>query len=81
MRSKTSLGSSREVVQGSGVSFANCLYLVPLIIGQNFCATHATINQTGPRAASTLVVVEDLFPDKGVINRIEIQDVRETLRT
>ena len=46
--SKASLGSSREVVQGCGVSFANCLYLVPLIIGQNFCATHTTINQTVP---------------------------------
>ena len=48
MRPKASLGSSREVVQGCGVSFANCLYLVPLIIGQNFCATHASVNQTGP---------------------------------
>src|SRR6185503_11736799 len=46
VRSKTSLGSSREVAQGCGVSFINCLYLVPLIIGQNFCATS---NQTGPR--------------------------------
>jgi len=36
VRSNASLGSSREVVQGYGVSFANCLYLVPLIIGQNF---------------------------------------------
>ena len=48
MRSKASLGSSREVVQGCGVSFTNCLYLVPLIISQNFCTTHATTNQTGP---------------------------------
>ena len=39
MRLKTSLGSSREVVQGCGVSFANRLYLVPIIIGQKFCAT------------------------------------------
>ena len=34
--SNASLGSSREVVQCCGVSFANYLYLVPLIIGQNF---------------------------------------------
>ena len=46
MRSKVSLGSSREVVQGCGVSFANFLYLVPIIIGQIFCT--ATMNQTGP---------------------------------
>jgi len=45
MWSKASLDSSREVAQGCGVSFVNCLYLVPLIIGQNFCATS---NQTGP---------------------------------
>ena len=49
MQSKTSLGSSREVVQGCGVSFANYLCLVPLIVGQNFCATHATTIQTGPK--------------------------------
>ena len=49
MRSKASLGSSREVVQGCEVSFANCFYLVHLIIDQFFCITHATINQTGPR--------------------------------
>ena len=48
MRSKASLGSSREVAQGRGISFVNCLYLVPLIIGQNFCATCAKPNQTGP---------------------------------
>ena len=48
MRSKASLGSSREVVQDCGVSFANYLYLVPLIIGQNFCATCAIYNQTEP---------------------------------
>ena len=48
MRSKTSLGSSREIAQGCGVSFTNCLHLIPLIIGQNFCATCATHNQTGP---------------------------------
>ena len=53
VRSKASLGSSREIVQGCGVNFANCLYLVPLIIGQNFCATHATINQTGPLCHTT----------------------------
>ena len=53
MRSKISLGSSREVVQGCGVSFVNCLYLVPLIIGQNFCATHATVNQTGPMSLAS----------------------------
>ena len=45
MRSNASLGSSREVAQGCGVSCVNCLYLVPLIIGQNFCATS---NQTEP---------------------------------
>ena len=50
MGSKASLGSSREIAQGCGVSFVNCLYLVPLIIGQNFCATCATHNQTGPEA-------------------------------
>ena len=63
MRSKASLGSSREVVQGCGVSFINCLYLVPLIIDQNFCATHATINQTGPRTLLDLSAkaVEALF--------------------
>ena len=48
VQSKASLSSSRRVVQSCGVSFANWLYLVPLIISQNFCATHATINQTGP---------------------------------
>ena len=48
VRSKASLGSSREVVQDCGVSFANCLCLVPLIIGQNFCTTCAKPNQTGP---------------------------------
>ena len=45
VRSKTSFGSSREVEQSYGVSFVNYLYLVLLIIGQNFCATS---NQTGP---------------------------------
>ena len=49
--SKASLGSSREVAQGCGVSFVNCLYLVPLIIGQNFCATS---NQTGPESLTHL---------------------------
>jgi hypothetical protein len=48
VRSKTSLGSSREVVQRCGVSFVNYLYLVPLIIGQSFCTTCARPNQTGP---------------------------------
>jgi len=48
VRSKTSLGSSREVVQSCGVSFTNYLYLVPLIISQHFCATCAKPNQTGP---------------------------------
>ena len=47
MRLKTSLDSSREVEQGCGVSFVNYLYLVPLIIGQNFCATCAKPNQSG----------------------------------
>ena len=36
---------SREIAQGCGVSFINCLYLVPLIIGQNFCTTCATSNK------------------------------------
>ena len=49
VRSKASLGSSREVEHGCGVSFVNCLYLVPLIIDQKFCATCGTSNQTGPR--------------------------------
>jgi hypothetical protein len=48
VRSKTSLGSSREVVQRCGVSFVNYLYLVPLIIDQNFCAICAIFIQTGP---------------------------------
>ena len=48
-QSNASLGSSREVTQGCGVSFINCLYLVPLIISQNFCATCASINQTWPQ--------------------------------
>ena len=48
VRSKASLGSSREVEQDCGVSFVNYLYLVPLIIGQNFCTTSTTNNQTGP---------------------------------
>ena len=48
MRSKASLGSSREVEHDCGVSFVNCFYLVLLIIGQNFCATCASTNQTGP---------------------------------
>jgi hypothetical protein len=52
--SKVSLGSSREVVQGCGVNFVNCLYLVPLIIGQNFCATCATTNQTWPGDVATV---------------------------
>jgi hypothetical protein len=38
VRSKDSLGSSRKVAQGCGVSFVNCIYLVTLIISQNFCA-------------------------------------------
>ena len=49
MRSTTLLSSSREVAYGCGVSFINWLYLVPLIIGQNFCATCANLNQTGPK--------------------------------
>jgi hypothetical protein len=51
VQSKVSLGSSREVAHGCGVSFINYLYLVPLIIGQNFCATCAKPNQTGPKNA------------------------------
>ena len=48
MRSKTSIGSSREVEQDCGVSFINWLYLVPLIIDQNFYTTCTTRNQTEP---------------------------------
>ena len=55
MRSKASLGSSREVAQGCGVSFVNCLYLVPLIIDQNFCATFTATNQTGAYARAPLL--------------------------
>ena len=50
MRSRASLDSSREVAQGCEVSFINYFYLVSLIIGQNFCATCATTNQTEPRS-------------------------------
>ena len=50
VRSKTSLGSSREVEHGCGISFVNYLYLVPLIISQSFCATCARANQTGPES-------------------------------
>ena len=53
MRSKASLDSSREVAQGCGVSFVNYLYLVSLIIGQNFCASCAKPNQTGRNLAET----------------------------
>ena len=49
MRSKVLLGSSREITKGRGISFVNYLYLVPLIIGQNFYATCATLVQTGPQ--------------------------------
>ena len=49
MRSKTSLDSSRKIAQDCGDSFVNCLYLITLIIGQKFCATHATSNQTEPK--------------------------------
>ena len=52
VRSKASLGSSREVEHGCGVSFINYLYLVHLIIGQNFCATCANLNQTGPKGTA-----------------------------
>ena len=52
MRSKASLGSSREIAQDYGVNFINYFYLVPLIIGQNFYATRATENQTGPRSTA-----------------------------
>ena len=48
VQSKASLGSSREVEHGCGISFVNYLYLVPLIIGQSFCATCARANQIGP---------------------------------
>ena len=57
-RSKASLGSSREVEQGCGVSFVNCFYLVPLIIGQNFCATCASTNQTEP-----MTEINSMTPD------------------
>ena len=49
-----SLSSSREVEQGCRVSFVNYLYLVTLIIGQIFCATCATLMQSGPE---TLVAI------------------------
>ena len=51
VRLNASLGSSREVAQNCGVSFVNWLYLVPLIIGQNFYTTCATSNQTGAKGA------------------------------
>ena len=45
MRLKTSLGSSREVVQGCGVSFANkfrlVLYACKIFFSGIVCATHA----------------------------------------
>ena len=50
VQSNDSLGSSREIAQGCRVSFVNYLYLVPLIIGQNFCAICAKPNQTGPQS-------------------------------
>ena len=46
VRSNASLGSSREVTKGCGVSFINCLYLILLIISQIFCTI---TNQTGPK--------------------------------
>ena len=69
MRSKTSLGSSREVAQGYGVSFVNYLYLVPLIIGQIFCATSTTSNQTGPEAAGQGAVCSCHGREKDVARR------------
>ena len=48
-RSNVSLDSSRKVAQYYGVSFINYLYLLSLIICQNFYATCATPNLTGPR--------------------------------
>ena len=45
MRSKALLGSSREVAQDCEVSFVNYLYLVLLIISQNFYTTYTTSNQ------------------------------------
>ena len=45
VRSKASLGSSREVEYDCGVSFVNYFYLL-LIVGQNFCITCATLVQT-----------------------------------
>ena len=72
MRSKTSLGSSCEVAQSCGVSFVNCLYLVPLIIDQNFCTTCATSNQIGPKgwklppSAGRVPVESDRWPVEAV---------------
>ena len=61
MRSKASLGSSREVARGCGVSFVNYLYLVPLIIGQNFYATCTTHNQTRPEEGGFGLDCRDAF--------------------
>ena len=66
MRSKASLDSSREVAQGCGVSFVNYFYLVPLIIGQNFCATS---NQTGPNYDEVYVFVIDSAPFYDDLNK------------
>ena len=52
VRSNASLGSSCEVEQDCGVSFVNYLYLVSLIVCQNFRAICATIIQTGPQLAA-----------------------------
>ena len=41
--------SSREIAQGRGVSFVNCLYLISLIDGQSLLLQ----NQTGTHTAVT----------------------------
>ena len=58
MRSKTSLSWSREVAQSCGVSFVNLLYLVPLIIDQNFCGTLATANRDNATRLRVAAVYE-----------------------
>ena len=73
-RSKASLGSSREAAQDCRVSFVNCLYLVPLIIAQNFCATCcATSNQTGSKLVNEVLnqVYLEIFSRMSVTFRDE----------
>jgi hypothetical protein len=48
VRSNALLDSSREIVQGYGVSFINWLCLISIIISQSLCYFLAQTNQTGP---------------------------------